>query len=328
MSQTDGYGQVIGSANETDYTNVKGVFQMAEVTRLQRKGKWPSNIYIGGQGSETFTAIGADTFTVPDNVSVIRAKIWGASGGSGSGVTTGQYSGGGGFTICDIAVTGGEVLDILIGEGGIAGRTSGGSGGIVATGGGGAGGSRNSGSALGGGGGGRSEIVRGVTKLAIAGGGGGGGTGSGSQAGSSGGNGGGTSGGAGTGGSAGGGGTSSAGGATTGSSGSQGVAGAINTGGAGGPIDGTSGSSPAGGGGGGYYGGGGGAAGNPGGAGGGGSGYANPTYTTNATLTAASGKTAGGSGDVDYLTPAGLGVDGVTSGVANAGNNGRIVITW
>lgn len=326
---TDGYGQVIGAVNESDYTNVKGVFPLAEVTRLQRKGKWPANIYIGGQGSQAFTTPGATTFIVPQNVSVIRVKLWGASGGGGCGYNTNvPYSGGGGFTLCDIAVTAGEVLDLLIGGGGAAGRQSGGSGGTNAVGGGGKGGSRNSGAFLGGGGGGRSEITRGINRLATAGGGGGCGSGSGSQngAGRGGGAGGGTSG---ESTSAAGGGTQSAGGlCLSGSGGGVGASGAQNTGGDGGPIDGASGTSPGGGGGGGLYGGAGAAEGNGGGGGGGGSSYVHPTFTTNATLTAGSADTPGGSGDADYASPAGLGVLAVNTGTGTAGNSGRIVITW
>lgn len=197
------------------------------------------------EGDITFTSTGAaQSYTIPAGVEAINVEVAGASGASSGG------AGGGGAVITgQIAVTPGEVLDLIVGNN-------------TGYGGGGAGGTN---------GGGRSEIKRGATSLIIAGGGGGGG-----QVAAVGGSGGttGTAGGAGghggnpwggsmpVSGAGGGGGTGAAGGA--GGAGGQsgagtagaGAAGASGTGGAGGTALG--GWPVGGGGGGGYFGGGGG----------------------------------------------------------------------
>ena len=56
------------------------------------------------------------TFTVPSGVTSVCAFAWGAGGGRGSATNMG--GGGGGFTTGKLAVTGGQVLTIAVGEGG------------------------------------------------------------------------------------------------------------------------------------------------------------------------------------------------------------------
>jgi hypothetical protein len=107
------------------------------------------------------------SFTVPSGVSRIYVKLWGAGGGGGyrNGWTYGSPGGAGGFTHGVIATTPGEILTLIVGQGGI--RTGGsiyGGGAYKA----------NTGS-YGASGGGRSAIRRGSTELITAGGGGGGG---------------------------------------------------------------------------------------------------------------------------------------------------------
>jgi len=60
------------------------------------------------------------SFTVPCNVTSLSAFMWGAGGGSpacGSIISTGS-GGGGGYVTGTIAVTSGQVLDVVVGEGG------------------------------------------------------------------------------------------------------------------------------------------------------------------------------------------------------------------
>ena len=65
-------------------------------------------------GKEVFTYLGADQhFTVPDGVTEITVKAWGA-GGAGSG----KVGGAGGFTSGTFGVVPGDVLTIVVGEGG------------------------------------------------------------------------------------------------------------------------------------------------------------------------------------------------------------------
>ena len=119
---------------------------------------------IGGRShlGQAFNTQGADNFIVPDGITNISVKAWGAGGGGGGGGTTGSggAGGGGGYVAGNIAVTPGETLKIYVGGGG--------QGGSSITGGGSNGGS-------GGGGGGHSSIYRGNTPLMIIAGGGGGG---------------------------------------------------------------------------------------------------------------------------------------------------------
>ncbi|MFA7219224.1 MAG: hypothetical protein WC119_01810 [Synergistaceae bacterium] len=121
-------------------------------------------------GTIAFAYTGADqSFIVPAGVTSITTKVWGAgvlnplAGGAGAGV----LGGAGGYSKGILAVTPGETLTIIVGEGGqynTASYNAYGGGGSVA-----AGDPRYSG-----GGGGRSAIRRGSTELVTAGGGGGG----------------------------------------------------------------------------------------------------------------------------------------------------------
>lgn len=225
-------------------------------------------------------------FTVPAGVTRITVTANGAQGGTGyNGLTGGE----GGSVTGTIAVTPGQVFDVVVGGKGGAGGN--GTAGAAGTNGG--GGGAGTGGWGGGGGGGESTFALSGTLLFVAGG-GGGSAGASSDFGGTPGGGGGTSGQAGGAGDSdnGGGGGGGGGGATpsTGGTGGTGLApggnggtGTPNTGGAGGPGTGTGPNSPGeygpGGGGAGYFGGGGGGSGvasgnNTGGSGGGGSSFA------------------------------------------------------
>ncbi|WP_394850564.1 hypothetical protein LZC95_24295 [Pendulispora brunnea] len=97
----------------------------------------------------------AAPFIVPEGITAIYVKIWGAGGGAGMNGATG---GAGGFVFGRIDVTPGEVLTLRIGAGGGAGT-----------------GSEDAGAASGGGGAGLTGVFRSTTALMIAGSGGGGG---------------------------------------------------------------------------------------------------------------------------------------------------------
>ncbi len=236
---------------------------------------------------------GADqTFHVPDGITRVTVKAWGAGGSA-----YGSKGACGGFAAGDLNVTPGEDLRIVVG----------GPGGDSAAYGGGA----ASWPYLGGGG--MSAVVRADASLLVAGAGGGGGYGGTSSGGAGGGleGGGGSDGGYCTGG---GGGTATAGGAAGGPGGSPGTAG-----------QGGAGASLAAGGGGGYFGGGGGGGDNncsSGGYGGGGGGGSSLVPADG--VTEAGSSTAGGATDVDYDGVAGL------SGGYGAGDPGpgRVVVRW
>lgn len=110
-------------------------------------------------GSAPYSTAGTDTFVVPDGITAITVKAWGAGGGGGGGGngSLGGVGGAGGFSTSTISVTPNELLTVSVGGGG------------------GGGGGGNSGA--GGGGGGYSGVSRGSTRLVIAGGGAGGGGG-------------------------------------------------------------------------------------------------------------------------------------------------------
>lgn len=283
----------------------------------------PSNInYTIGGGSATFTTTisysytgSNQTFVVPANIGYIGVYIWGAGGGRGAA---------GAMVQGVLAVSPGETLNILVGQGGQANATN-------SYGGGGKGGIQNGSSQLGGSGGGRSAIQRGGTAptndIVVAGGGGGANPYFGSSGGAA------TFSGTANDGTSksgvqGRGGTQTAGGAGggtgqygTGLSGSRGLGGDTVNGGYNG----------GGGGGGGYYGGGaGGTNGGDGAGGGGGS-----SLISNLTLLP--GQSVFGFNSTDGIAApnttspyyvSGVGVGGGTTGTANPGGNGLIVIRY
>lgn len=115
-----------------------------------------------------FDASGVEEdWIVPAGVTMLRAYLFGASGGGG--IYSSGSSGPGGYAQGDIAVTPGETLKIRVARAGGA-PTQGVSGGLGGWPGGGSG---SYGDTHGGGGGGYSGIFRGATPLIIAGGGGG-----------------------------------------------------------------------------------------------------------------------------------------------------------
>ncbi len=272
----------------------------------------------------TFGKIGDQTFTVPAGVTSVNVKMWGGGGGGVNVNFNTPRGGGGGYTTANLAVTPGENLTVIVGQGGVNNSTFG------TYGGGGAGGTSSNLSFLGGSGGGRSAIRRSVTELLTAGGGGGSSPGAlqpdivgGAGGGANGGNGGGVASGSG--------GTQAAGGAkaatvninanpqpTDGSQFQGGIGGGLATGATEG----------GGGGGGGYFGGGGGAPqlhndGIPNGSGGGGSGFIGGAGVSGATTTTATGATPPNQADAQY--EAGIGVGGALN---TSGGDGQVIIQW
>lgn len=275
-------------------------------------GTYYAESNLGGLNSVTVTKTytGDDqTFTVPNDVTSLTVKIWGAGGASGR-----SSGGSGGYVTGTLTVIPNEILSIIVGQGGTANKT------LAYGGGGKAGGNISSG-----GGGGRSAIIRFVTEIATAGGGGGSGHNS--------------NGGAGGGliGISGGaiatmtvaeGGTQNSGGSAgfkTGTTNSTGTNGTSRMGG-----NGSSTSSSGGGGGGGFYGGGGGG-GLDGGGGGGGSSFIGG-LTSGSIIGGNSGnfittQSAPNSSDINYVSNVGFGSAAQTD-PPNPGGNGLVVITY
>ena len=112
---------------------------------------------LGGLIKTSFAFTGMDqVFVVPNGVTSIWVKLWGAGGGSWD-ATQGGPGGGGGFVLAELAVSAGEQLTIVVGERGQDSFAQ-----TVIYGGGGHGG------LFAGNGGGRSAIRRGVTELVTA----------------------------------------------------------------------------------------------------------------------------------------------------------------
>jgi hypothetical protein len=259
------------------------------------------------------------SWTVPAGVTEITVKAWGAGGGGGGvgGWHEGFRGGAGGFTTARMSVTPGEVLTVMVGQGGEYRFPNGQS----ANYGGGGGNASNSDNQYGASGGGRSAIRRSTTDIVTAGGGGGGGSraNSGPAGSNAGGAGGGNDGERGyqNGNTPSVGGSQIAGGAGASGANAAGVAGSLYTGGRPGV------NSYGGGGGGGYYGGGGGGYQEPGimGGGSGGSGYIGGALW--GTMNTGWQWLAPGTGDVDYAP-------GVAAGapIAGTGGPGRVVIRY
>ena len=275
----------------------------------------------GGSATQTFTYTGAEQgLRVPSDVTSINVKVWGAGGGGGGGWSQGYPGGGGGFTSATVAVVPGEILTVLVGQGGSNGSFYG-PGSDYGGGGGSAPNTTDPG--YGGSGGGRSAIRRGTTELVDAGGGGGGGSRNTTAGSEGGGAGGGAVGQAGfqvAGTPANGGGPLSGGaGAVCATCGASGTAGVALTGGHPGQQ------SYGGGGGGGWFGGGGGGyeGGIVMGGGGGGSGYASGLGVTNPNLVTGSANIPAQQTDASYVS--GVGAGGVP---ASAGGNGEVVIQY
>ncbi len=73
----------------------------------------------------SYTAIGLSLLTIPNGVSSINVKLWGAGGAGTSaknniyGNVENVYAGGSGaFVSCDMVVTEGSTIYLLVGQGG------------------------------------------------------------------------------------------------------------------------------------------------------------------------------------------------------------------
>jgi hypothetical protein len=131
--------------------------------------------FIPATGSnEWFNFVGSvtQTFTVPSGVTQLYAYAWGAGGGGGNGTSGGA----GGYSFGYFSVTTGEVLSVVIGEGGFISSATASTAIFTNTGNpfpnGGWGAGRSTG--RGGAGGGSTALLRGTNFLVVAGGGGGG----------------------------------------------------------------------------------------------------------------------------------------------------------
>lgn len=286
-----------------------------------------------------FPSYGVDQrFDVPDGVSTVFVKAWGAGGGGRAQAGGADHGGGGGFAQGALAVSPGESLLVIVGSGGSAGRSN--AAPDPAYGGGGAGGRDTYSSYRGGSGGGRSavQLQEGTDAITAGGGGGMGGATAVSPPTSNGGGGGGLTGESGGGngpggiggcqpvpGAGGGGGTQTAGGVPGVSSANwPGGPGTQYQGGVGGPSS-RSNAGAGGGGGGGYFGGGGGAGNGYGcaqeGAGGGGSGFVGGAG--GGLTVAAVGAAPARADDPHYV--AGIGTGG---GGLQAGGDGLVVLQF
>ena len=78
-----------------------------------------------GKNAQSFTS--SSTFTIPDGVTRVRARVWGGGGGSGGTWATGSASlggGGGGFAEGIYTVVPGNTYSVTVGAGGTAGTSS------------------------------------------------------------------------------------------------------------------------------------------------------------------------------------------------------------
>jgi hypothetical protein len=79
--------------------------------------------YNGGIGSLAFKTVGTSSFTVPVGVSFVNILMVGGGGGGGGGCDRTAGGGGGGGVLCvpNVAVTAGNVYNMVVGAGGLAG---------------------------------------------------------------------------------------------------------------------------------------------------------------------------------------------------------------
>lgn len=115
------------------------IYKTAPINALATYFEFKTNFFVGGSirpfvNHHTFVAnsfLGSintnleygstisSTFVVPNGVSQIRVRLWGAGGSSGyAGGTPSGAGGGGGYVDCNINVTGGQTFVIRVGQGG------------------------------------------------------------------------------------------------------------------------------------------------------------------------------------------------------------------
>jgi hypothetical protein len=82
---------------------------------------------ISSQTTQTYTASGLNTWTVPNCVTSVTVEVWGAGGGGGGGdidTYSGSGGGGGGYSKSTISVVAGTVCQLYVGAGGAGGKNS------------------------------------------------------------------------------------------------------------------------------------------------------------------------------------------------------------
>lgn len=82
------------------------------------------------KGYQIYSTPGTYQFVVPSGVNRLLCQLYGGGGGgsASSGGSAGNGGGGGGFTYGYVSVEAGEVVDIIVGQGGLGGQTAGAAG--------------------------------------------------------------------------------------------------------------------------------------------------------------------------------------------------------
>jgi hypothetical protein len=97
-----------------------GIWSLNEIRDARRGDNWPEITPPFNPQTETFTYTGStQTFTIPQGASSVTFKVWGAAGGSSQPNYGTYYGGAGGYSQGTLSVSGGESLNIIVGEGGI-----------------------------------------------------------------------------------------------------------------------------------------------------------------------------------------------------------------
>jgi hypothetical protein len=129
IKNTGTYVSVFTTATQAFLTNAIGVTTQptttSDDTTIEDAAPLvtTTTITVQEQDPETFSYTGViQTYTVPDGVTSIKVKCWGAAGGS-------VYGGAGGYAGGDVSVTPGDTIQVVVGQGGRTGGSNLGSGG-------------------------------------------------------------------------------------------------------------------------------------------------------------------------------------------------------
>ena len=115
-----------GTTDQRQTSSQNGALRYNTTTRMVEvfsEGMWfevETRLYMGGN-IRIFQSTGKDQeFTVPPGVTRILVKAWGAGGAGGTkgSWNYGSYGGGGGFSRSVLSVSPGEILTVIVGQGG------------------------------------------------------------------------------------------------------------------------------------------------------------------------------------------------------------------